>query len=508
MKAKQVFFTIVISALTAVAAVFGYNQFQEGNNNHNPNFTSLNVPANYAGFFDTKGYTGAPVDFTEAAAAAIPTVVHIKTKSTKEVSNNLPNRGNPFSQLFGDDMLKQLFGQSPQSRAVPQLAMGSGVIISKDGYIVTNNHVVSGADKITVTLSDRKTYTAKVVGADANYDLAVIKIDAQNLPFMVYGNSSNVKVGQWVLAVGYPLTLDATVTAGIISAKGRSLGLNGEGNNKQFAVESYLQTDAAVNRGNSGGPLVDTNGQMIGINSAIASPTGFYSGYSYAIPVDIVKKVISDLIKYGSVQRGFIGAMYMDASGLSAQQKETNGLPAYADGIYITNLVKDGAAAQAGMKTGDIIREIEGVKINSSSVLQEELSHFRPGDKVKITFERDGKDQTVTVTLKNKAGTYDIVKADAATMVLGAELETLSKSQAKKLNLEGGVIVKKINQGILNDQTRMRDGFIIVSANGKDVKTLEDLQQIMKGQEHVTITGVYPGYNEPFQYPLDLSGGN
>lgn len=507
MKTKQVFFTIVISALTALAAVFGYSKFEGTNMSNNPNFSSLNVPANYAGFFNTKGYTGAPVDFTEAAAAAIPTVVHIKTKSTKKVTNNLPNRGNPFSDLFGDDMWEQLFGQSPQRRIVPQMASGSGVIISEDGYIVTNNHVVDGADEITVTLSNRKSYKAKVIGADPNYDLAVIKVDAKNLPFMLYGNSSNVEIGQWVLAIGYPLTLDATVTAGIISAKARSLGLNGRGADKAYAVESYLQTDAAVNMGNSGGPLVDTNGKMIGVNSAIASPTGYYSGYSYAIPVDIVKKVISDLIKYGSVQRGFLGAMYVDAGGLSSEQKEANNVPASADGIYITNLVKDGAAAEGGMKAGDIIRKIEGVDITSSATLQQELSHFRPGDKVKLTYERDGKLNTTTVTLKNKAGTYDIVKRDDVSMLLGAQLENLDKSQAKKLGLNGGVMVKRINQGVLNDQTRMRDGFIIIRANGKDVKNLKDLQEIMKDKEHLTITGVYPGYNEPFEYPLDLSGG-
>lgn len=506
MKAKNVLFTIFISALTALAVMFGYTKFYEPNTNLN--FQEFKMPANYAGFFDSNGKFSDPTDFVQAANAAIPTVVHIKTKTNpKEVTNNLPNQRNPFSDMFGDDWFDQLFGQGQRRRVVPQIASGSGVIISADGYIVTNNHVVAGADEVTVTTSDRKTYTAKVIGADPNYDLAVVKVDAKNLPFMLYGNSMDVQIGQWVLAIGYPLTLDATVTAGIISAKGRALGLNARNiDNGQYAVESYLQTDAAVNMGNSGGALINTNGQLIGINSAIASPTGYYSGYSYAIPVDIVKKVVNDLIKFGSVQRGFLGAMFVDASNFTAEQKESNKIPASAEGIYITNLVKDGAAAEAGLKVGDIIKKINDRVITSGPELQEELSHYRPGDKIQVTIERDKKLSTVTVTLKNKAGTYDIVKPDELVDVLGAQLETLDVSKARNLGLPGGVVVKKIEEGVLNDQTRMRDGFIITSVNGKPVKNLEDLRKVVGGQRRITIAGVYPGYNEVFEYPLDLSG--
>lgn len=507
MKAKNVFFTILISALTALAVMFGYNKYSQTSTGMNSE--NFKVPANYAGFFDSNGKFSAPTDFVQAASAAIPTVVHIKTVTKpKVVTNNLPNQRNPFSDLFGDDWMDQFFGQGGgRQRVVPQQASGSGVIISSDGYIVTNNHVVAGADEVTVTTSDRKTYKAKVIASDPNYDLAVVKVDANNLPFMLYGNSADVQIGQWVLAIGYPLTLDATVTAGIISAKGRALGLNGtRDGNKNYAVESYLQTDAAVNMGNSGGALINTNGQLIGINSAIASPTGYYSGYSYAIPVDIVKKVVNDLMKYGSVQRGFLGAMYVDASNLTSEQKEYNKVPASTDGIYITNLVKDGAAAEAGIKVGDVIRKINGVQINSSPDLQEQLSHFRPGDKVQVTYERDKRLTTVTVTLKNSAGTYDIIKPDALVETFGAQLETLDAAKARSLGLNGGVVVKKINQGVLNDQTRMRDGFIITKANGKDIKNLDDLKNIVSNQDRVTISGVYPGYNEVFEYPLDLSG--
>lgn len=511
MKTKNILFTVLISAITTMAVIFGYNKYEH--NNNNPNFQAEKIPSNYkyAGFFDSMGNPNAgPQDFTQAAAAAIPTVVHIKTKtSPKTVNNNLPRQRNPFSDLFGgdDDLFNQFFGQGGgRQRMMPQMASGSGVIISDDGYIVTNNHVVSGADEVTVTLADRKTYTAKVIGADPSYDLAVIKIDAKNLPFMLYGNSGDAKIGQWVLAIGYPLNLDATVTAGIISAKSRSLGLNRDRTgSRAMAVESYLQTDAAVNMGNSGGALINSNGQLIGINSAIASQTGYYSGYSYAIPVDIVKKVVNDLIKYGSVQRGFLGAMYIDATGLSDQEKQANKIPMSANGIYVTDLVKNGAASEAGMKVGDVIKKINGVPINFGSELQEQLSTYRPGDKVQVTYDRNGAQNTTSITLKNNEGNFGIVKPAGMIDKLGADLVTLDAGKAKELGLSGGVVVKKINEGAINDQTRMRDGFIITKANGKEVKSVEDLKKIIGNQNDVTITGVYPGYNEPFEYPLSLN---
>jgi S1-C subfamily serine protease len=332
-----------------------------------------------------------------------------------------------------------------------------------------------------------------------------VKVDAKNLPFLLYGNSKDTKIGQWVLAIGYPLYLDATVTAGIISAKSRYLGLNHDKKGGQeMAVESYLQTDAAVNPGNSGGALINTSGQLIGINSAIASPTGYYSGYSYAIPVDIVKKVVNDLIKYGSVQRGFLGAMFIDASRLTDDQKKANNVPVSADGIYITNLVQDGAAKQAGIQVGDEITKINGVTVSSGSELQEQLSSYRPGDKIAVTVNRNGVEKTMNVTLKNNAGNYDIVKPTTMLDKLGADLQTLDPKKAKDLGLSGGVVVRKINEGALNDQTRMRDGFIITKVNGKEVKTLDDLKNLIGNQTDITITGVYPGYNEPFEYPLTL----
>lgn len=506
MKIKNVVLTIIISALTAAAVIFGYSKLYQ--NTDNLNMQHFKIPANYAGFFGSGSGSDAPSDFVQAAKSAIPTVVHIKTKTTPKSAGNNSQRRNPFSDLFGDDdMWDQLFGGRGQQRQiVPQLASGSGVIISQDGYIITNNHVVAGADEVTVTTSDQKTFNAKVIGADPNYDLAVVKINTNSLPYMLYGNSDDVEIGQWCLAIGYPLTLDVTVTAGIISAKARSLGLNRSRTGQtNMAVESYLQTDAAVNMGNSGGALINTNGQLIGINAAIASPTGYYSGYSYAIPVNIVKKVINDLIKYGSVQRGFLGAVYSDVTSWNAEQKKKEGVPESASGLYIIEVTKGGAAEKAKMKAGDMLRKINGVNVNSSAELQQQLSTFKPGDKVEVTYERNNKLTTVSATLQNNAGNYEIVAAPTNVSALGAQLQTLDAKRAKEYGINGGVVVKKIEEGALNDQTRMRDGFIITKVNGKTVNSLEDLNKIVGQQTQITISGVYPGYNEVFEYPLDLS---
>ncbi|MBA2250163.1 MAG: trypsin-like peptidase domain-containing protein [Chitinophagaceae bacterium] len=508
MNLKNILSTIALSVVTTLGVIVGYNKFEH--NSNNPNFQS-SLPSNYkyAGFFDGNGSPSAgPLDFTQAAAAATPTVVHIKTKTNpRQATNNLTNpQKNPFSDMFGDnsDLFDQFFGNGNR-KMMPQMASGSGVIISEDGYIVTNNHVVDGADELTVTLSNKKTYTAKVIGADPSYDLAVIKVNASNLPFMIYGTSDDVKVGQWVLAIGYPLTLETTVTAGIISAKGRSLGLNHDRTgSKAMAVESFLQTDAAVNMGNSGGALINTNGQLIGINSAIASPTGYYSGYSYAIPVNIVRKVVNDLIKYGSVQRGFLGAKFTDASGLTDEAKKQLQIPLTTDGIYIDEVTATGAANAAGIRKGDVIRKINDVPIESGSDMQEQLSNYKPGDKVNVTYERNGSPYTVQVTLKNNSGNFDIVKADEMIDRLGAELVTLDSKKAREYGVEGGVVVKKINDGVINNQTRMRDGFIILKANGKTVKTVDELRAVIGTSKDLTVQGVYPGYNEPFEYPLIL----
>ncbi|MBS1510274.1 MAG: trypsin-like peptidase domain-containing protein [Bacteroidetes bacterium] len=508
MKLKQVLFTAAISAVTALAVMWGYGKFMKGNNSYAGQTAGV-LPSNYkyAGFSENGTPPPNPtVDFTAPSAAAIPAVVHIKTKTNaKQVSNNLPRQKSPFTDLFGDDdIFNQFFGG--RGGIIPeQRASGSGVIISDDGYIITNNHVVDKADEITVTLSNKKTYKAKVVGTDASYDLAVIKIDATNLPFLLYGNSDELKIGQWVLAIGYPLNLETTVTAGIVSAKARSLGLNKDKNGDTRAgVESFIQTDAAVNPGNSGGALINTDGKLVGINSAIASPTGSYAGYSYAIPVNIAKKVVDDLIKFGTVQRGYLGIQFINASDLGDDEKKKAGVPLNAEGIYASDVPTDGGAYAAGIRKGDIIKKVDGLDVNNGAEMQGQISRYKPGDKITVTYDRNGRESTVNVTLKNKAGNFDIVKADAAVDLLGADLAALDSKKAKEYGVSGGVIVKKIHDGALNDQTRMKDGFVILKVNDKEVRSVEELAAAVGTERNITISGFYPGYDGVYEYPITL----
>lgn len=509
MKWKQIFFTVAISAVTTLGVIWGYGTFFTNNDTYAGQQNGV-IPANYkyAGLLDGNTPPGNAVDFTAPAEAATPAVVHIKTKTNaKQVNNSLPKRNpnNPFSDFFDDDMFNQLFGGRGRNIIPEQRASGSGVIISDDGYIVTNNHVVENADEIDVTLSNKKTYKAKVIGTDPSYDLSVIKIEAAGLPFLLYGNSDDVKIGQWVLAIGYPLNLETTVTAGIISAKARTLGLNKDKNGDARAgVESFIQTDAAVNMGNSGGALINTDGKLVGVNSAIASPTGYYSGYSYAIPVNIVKKVVDDLIKFGTVQRGFLGVSFVNASDLNDDEKKKAGIPAGTEGIYVSDVPTDGGAYEAGIRKGDILKKINNNTITSGAEMQGLISRQKPGDKLPVTYVRNGKENTVVVTLKNKAGNYEIVKADAVLETLGADFTTLDPKKAKEYGVAGGVIVKKINDGALNDQTRMKDGFIILKVNEKEVKSVEEMKTAVGSGKNITISGFYPGYDGVYEYPISL----
>ncbi len=512
MKLKQILGTVAISAVTALAVLGGYNYFSKKDNLYAGQSAGV-LPANYkyVGLSDGNTPPVAAADFTIPAQVATPAVVHIKTKTNaKQVTNNLPRvQQSPFSDLFDDEMFNQLFGGRRNNVIPEQRASGSGVIISEDGYIVTNNHVVQSADEITVTLNNRRTYKAKVIGTDPSYDLAVIKIDAAALPYLLYGNSDDVKIGQWVMAIGYPLNLETTVTAGIVSAKARSLGLNRDkSGNPGGAVESFIQTDAAVNMGNSGGALVNTDGKLIGINSAIASPTGYYSGYSYAIPVNIAKKVVDDLIKFGTVQRGYLGIQFGNASdpNMNDDRKQAIGIPLSAyDGIFALDVEKDGGAYAAGIRKGDRIQKVNGVEITSGAELQEQVSRYKPGDKVPVTYLRSDKQTTVTVTLKNRAGNYDVVKSDALIDMLGASFLTLDPKKAKDYGVGGGVIVKKINTGgALEEQTRMKDSFVILKVNDKEVKSIEEFKTVIGQQKTFTLSGFYPGYDGLYEYPITL----
>jgi Do/DeqQ family serine protease len=492
MKIKQIFAVVLLSAATTLGTLYGYNHFAakpsavQAENNK--------IPANYAGLFNGNP-ADAPVDFSQASQTAVPAVVHITTVINNTSSGS--QRRSPFADLFGDDF-DDFFG-GPNMRSVPQRASGSGVIVDANGYIVTNNHVIDEASEIKVTLSNKKTYTAKLVGADPSSDLAMLKIEEKNLPYILYGNSDVVKVGQWVLAVGYPLNLETTVTAGIVSAKSRSLGLNAR--RSRTPIESFIQTDAAVNQGNSGGALVNTSGELVGIVSAIASPTGAYAGYSYAIPVNIVKKIINDLLQYGTVQRAYLGVSYLP-DNVPDSEKEKLGFKE-GIGVYVREVAKDGAAGNSGLKEGDYITKINGVRVLSGSEMVEQVAGYKPGDKITLSYQRSGKEYNTNITLKNSSGTYGIVKAET-TSALGAEFETLPAAKAKQYGFNGGVIVKKISEnGLIDTQTRMRDGFIIVKANGQEVKTVEDLANAMSRSRRLVLDGFYPGYDGAYSYVIE-----
>lgn len=508
MKFRQILLTVAISAASALGSIALYNHFSTtkvaaiGS-------AQNGYPANYAGYFDGKNFTPAdPIDFTKASAAAVPAVVHIKTKiPAKKISNDLPRRRSMLDDFFGD-----VFGDMGPNIVPEQRASGSGVIISEDGYIVTNNHVITNeangniADEITVTLHNRKTYKARVIGRDPSSDIAVLKIDDKSLPYLVYGNSDQIKLGQWVLAIGYPLTLETTVTAGIISATGRTININSRQTKRgDTPVESFIQTDAAVNQGNSGGALVNTDGQLIGINSAILAPTGTYAGYSFAIPVNIVKKIVGDIIQYGDVQRGYLGVSYIPTDGLNEEQVKSLGIPTNIDGVYVSDVSPDGGAFSAGLKKGDLITKVNNVSVTSGLQMSAQIAGFRPGDKVPVTYLRSGKEATVDVILKKKT---DVVSNNIGTR-LGGDLTTLDKAKAARYGIEGGVIVNKINTDGVLARSRVQTGFIItglVTNEGeREVSSVEELSDALQNLVgSVRITGVYPGNPEPYTYPLNL----
>jgi serine protease Do len=502
---KNVLAIIGISATTTILSVWGYASLNKSNNAFE---SANNLPANYASLFQGNA-PSSTVDFTPAASAASPAVVHIKTKTNaKQVQQNTqPRQRNPFFDFFGDDdMMGDFFGGP---RVIPeQRASGSGVVITADGYIVTNNHVVNGADEINVTLTNKKSYKAKVIGTDASSDLAVIKIEASGLPYLVYGNSDEIKLGQWVLAIGYPLNLDVTITAGIISAKNRSININSRQSDKP--LETFLQTDAAVNQGNSGGALVNTSGELVGINSAIASPTGSYAGYSYAIPVNLVKKVVTDIVKFGTVQRAYLGISYPqdDLNEEQIKKIESDFKVKIGDvqGIVVTDVVEGGAAKAAGVKIGDIITKLNGTAVTSSPELQEQIAKYKPNDKISITIKRDNKDLTIYAPLKAKLGTTDLASSSKAAEKLGGKLETIDKATAEKNDIEGGVLVKELGNGILG-KSRVEKGFVITHVNDQTIKNTEEFYDKLKKLPGATVklSGIYPGFFGNYAFMLNLN---
>ena len=498
MKLRQLAAVMLVSAGTAAGTIWGYGEYQQHQQ-------IADIPSSSSIFKNTKynenAVSGPMVDFEKAATKAAPAVVHIKTLTkSKQVSSDQDMQDNPFKDLFGDGF-GDLFGGRGGSRLSPeQRASGSGVAISADGYIVTNNHVVDGADELVVTLNNKKDYKAKVIGKDPSSDLAVIKIDAANLPYLSFANSDNVHLGQWVLAIGYPLNLETTVTSGIVSAKSRSLGINSR--QSSTPVESFIQTDAAVNPGNSGGALVNTDGDVIGINSAIASPTGSYAGYSYAIPSNMVQKVVTDIIKYGSTKRAYLGVMFGSNEMSDEDRKKYN--VKEGDGVFVMDVAKGSAAEEAGVQKGDFVTRINGAEVNTGNEIVEKISSLRPGDKINITYRHNGTEKSSAVALKGTSGAYASVKEQVIEQ-LGATFENLDRNKAAQLHLQSGVAVKSLGQGILTDQTKIREGFIITKVNNTRVSTVDELKEAIKNAGNsAIITGVYP--NQPqteYQYALN-----
>lgn len=454
----------------------------------------------------TSAVPAQPVDLTYAAEKSLPSVVHILSTKNSKVQT-VEVESDPFSDFFGDPF--GFFGnpqgnggkQKRSVRTPKQQGSGSGVIISADGYIVTNNHVVADADELTVTLNDNKEYSARIIGTDKTTDLALIKIDGKNLPAITIANSENIKVGEWVLAVGNPFNLTNTVTAGIVSAKGRSLYKNG--------VESFIQTDAAINPGNSGGALVNTRGELIGINAMLYSQTGSFSGYGFAIPTSIMNKVVDDLKTYGTVQRAVVGIQGSDVKNYVDGQKEQGKDIDLGtmEGIYVAKVTEESAAEEAGLKEGDVIIAIDGKEMNKMADMQEYLAKKRPGDKVTVTYLREKKKNTKSITLKNEQGNTQVVKK-ADLDVLGGNFRSITDAQKQQLNIGYGLEVLKVNSGKLKN-AGITKGFIIQRVNDNAVKTIEDLQNIVKDASTskdpvLYIQGVYPtGKKAYFAVPLE-----
>ena len=445
---------------------------------------------------------GQAVDLSVAAEKALPCVVHIKFLQNSKVQE-VEVQNDPFGDMFDPF---GFFGQRGQGQkrkvqTPKKEGTGSGVIISQDGYIVTNNHVVDGADELTVTLNDNREFSARIIGTDKNTDLALIKVNATGLPAIKVISSDDIKVGEWVLAIGHPLNLRATVTAGIVSAKARSLGANG--------VEAFIQTDAAINQGNSGGALVNARGELIGINAMLTSPTGSNIGYGFAIPTTIMNKVVDDLKQYGSVQRGLIGIQGQDARGYIDMQKEQNKEVDLGtnEGVYVAKVIDDGAAADAGIEEGDVITAVDGQKVTKMAELQEILATKRPGDKVTLTYLHKKSKKTATVTLKNEQGNTKLMK-DADLDVLGAVIREVNEKEKADLDIKYGLKVTKVNAGKFRERG-IPVGFVIQTVNEASMKTLTDLADAVKAANKskdpvLIIKGVYPsGKKEYFTVPLE-----
>jgi len=468
---KQISFTFLLVIAGAFVAVWAYSTFFE---KQQIVTVTDNQPVKYA-TLAADSNVSLP-DLTFAAEKSIHSVVHIATQSMR---GGGWSSGNPyFDEFFG------LRNQQPQIAK----GFGSGVILSDDGYIVTNNHVIDDAQNIKVILNDKREFEAKLVGTDPSTDIALLKIDANGLSFLTYGNSNDLKLGEWVLAVGNPFNLTSTVTAGIVSALGRNLQINED----QYSIESFIQTDAAVNPGNSGGALVNQQGNLVGINTAIASRTGSYTGYSFAVPVTIVKKVIGDLKEYGEVQRALLGVRIGDVNAEIAKELKLDKV----EGVVVGGVPDDGAAKSAGIKEKDVIIQVEGVPVRTSAELQEKISQYRPGDKVDIIVIRDSEKKQFTVTLRNKHGDTEVVRDNNLT--LGAQFEVVTDKEKENLEINNGIKITKLDKGKLKT-SGMKEGFIITNVNKKPIFEIKDFKrELSNAKGGILVEGIYPNGEQAY----------
>ena len=497
------FGSLVLAALLGSAITIATYQWFGKNGNHEVKIEHISgTPASQVAYRINEKGEAVPLDFTGTADKVTKAVVNIRSTQSGNVSRERESN-DPIQQFF--------FGPNgPAQPQGPSVSSGSGVIISTEGYIVTNNHVVQDADMVDVTLNDNRSFKAEVIGTDPDTDLALIKINQKDLPFLSFVNSDDAKVGQWVLAVGNPYNLTSTVTAVIISAKGININIINSNNpasrnNRQgsTAIESFIQTDAAINPGNSGGALVNLDGGLLGINTAIASPTGSYSGYGFAIPSDIVSKVAEDLIAYGTVQRGWLGISVQSVNADLAKQEELD----VTEGAFVGDFAENSksAAKEAGIQKGDVVVKMDETPIKSSSALIEYVGRKRPGDKINITVDRKGKMLTFMVTLKNKEGKTGTVKREEKDAVtsLGMELQDVDAKKLKALDLNSGVEVKSLSKGKIQKYTDMREGFIITHLDNVPVKSAKDLNDLLKKKkpgDQTTFEGVYPDFPRVYMY--------